>query len=76
MDKKHCVGCIEDFYNGKNPPGVKECWMLKDAKVMARFSISINAPMGARANYIPEKRPSCYRASGVVYLNKIPDYAQ
>lgn len=76
MEKKHCVGCTDNFYNGNNQYGVQACWLLKDAKVIQRYSISVNAPMGTRANYVPEKRPTCYHAKGVVYLNAIPDYAK
>jgi len=76
MDKKECTGCTENFYNGNNPLGVNECWHLKDAKVIQRFAISVNAPMGTRANYRPEKRPRCYRARGIVYLKAIPEYAK
>lgn len=34
---KHCAGCRDDFYNGNNPMGVKECWMLKTAKIVTRY---------------------------------------
>ena len=76
MNKSDCVGCTENFYNGNNPLGVKECWHFKDAKVIQRVAISVNAPMGARANSWPEKRPQCYRARGIVHLKAIPDYAK
>jgi len=32
--KKYCVGCRNNFYNGNNQYGIKECWLLKDAKVV------------------------------------------
>ena len=32
-NKKMCEGCHCDFYNNKNPWGIKECWHFKDAKV-------------------------------------------
>jgi hypothetical protein len=31
--KKLCLGCREDFYNGKNSLGVKECWYFKGSKL-------------------------------------------
>jgi hypothetical protein len=40
--KKYCQGCRDDFYNGKNDRGVKECNSLKNAKVVEKgvfFSI-------------------------------------
>lgn len=30
--RKYCGGCHNDFYNGNNPLGVKECWSLGRAK--------------------------------------------
>ena len=35
--QQHCNGCRDDFYNGHNTLGVKQCWSLKDAKVVTRF---------------------------------------
>jgi len=31
---KYCIGCRENFYNNNNQYGIKECWLLKDAKVI------------------------------------------
>lgn len=42
MSKKSmekCQGCRNDFYNDKNPLGVKACWSLKKAKVVTRYRI-------------------------------------
>ena len=39
MDKKHCRGCEDNFYNGNNNLGVKECWNLKSAKMVWRIPI-------------------------------------
>jgi len=75
VDPTHCHGCEDDFYNDKNPYGVKACWSLKDAKVIARFEISVHAPMGTRRNYQPVQRPQCYRQKGVVFVKEIPSYA-
>lgn len=38
-DKKYCRGCRDDFYNGKNSIGVKECWSYPTAKVVRRYKI-------------------------------------
>ena len=32
MQKKHCWGVRNDFYNGKNDLGVKECWSFDSKK--------------------------------------------
>lgn len=60
MDVKHCAGCKDDFYNGKNPHGVKECWMLKSAKLAPRLLIHIDQPppyLEVKVKSLPE----CYR---------------
>ena len=75
MTKKDCVGCEQNFYNGNNPYGIAECWHFKDATVVTRFAISVNAPMGTRKNYWKENRPNCYQARGICHLKAIPKYA-
>jgi len=40
MDKKHCSGCRNNFYNGHNNLSVKECWSFKSAKLVSRICIS------------------------------------
>ena len=36
-DSGPCAGCHDNFYNGHNSIGVKECWSLKKAKMVRRF---------------------------------------
>ena len=38
--KDMCAQCQDDFYNGHNPMGVKECWMFKSAKVVNKVGYS------------------------------------
>lgn len=76
MDKKHCAGCENNFYNGNNSYGVEKCWSLGDAVLMTRYQISMSAPMDIKNNYSKIKLPDCYRQKGSAYLNKIPDYAE
>jgi hypothetical protein len=76
MNKKHCHGCRDDFYNGHNPYGVEECWMLKDAKLVTKFELSTATPMNIRSAYTKLKRPNCYNSKGYVYLDTIPGYAK
>lgn len=61
MDKKHCKGCRNNFYNSSN--GLNgECWSLKSAKVEWRI------PVGnwERPPYNKKKVrvASCYHESG------------
>lgn len=60
IDVKHCAGCYNDFYNGKNQLGVQECWSRKDAKLEPRLLI----PIDLRPPYThiePKKVPTCYK---------------
>lgn len=38
--KPMCHGCRENFYNGNNDLGVKECWMFSDAQVVDKVGHS------------------------------------
>ena len=75
MNRDHCIGCKDDFYNGKNPMGVKECWMLKDATVITRYAIGTWMPT-VRGSFTKVKKPQCYRAKGTVYMNTLPEHCR
>ena len=66
MNKIHCVGCNDNFYNGHNPHGIKECWLLKNAKLIQRKQVSINQvpPWTQPASTVP----NCYKQSGYVFV--------
>jgi len=74
MDKKHCVGCRNNFYNGNNDIGVSECWSLKNAKLKTRYSIGWWTPT-LKENFIKVRVPSCYHQNGsVFYTDSIASY--
>ena len=60
MDKKHCIGCESNFYNGTNPLGVKECWSFESAKLENKYVIPVDLrpPYG---EHLIKKIPSCYK---------------
>lgn len=60
MDVKHCAGCEDDFYNGKNPYGILTCWHLKAARLVPRLLIHIDQPPPYR-DVKPQPLPNCYR---------------
>lgn len=39
-NKAQCMGCRDDFYNGHNPMGVKECWGFNTARVVDKVGYS------------------------------------
>lgn len=60
IDVKHCAGCHDDFYNGHNEYGVKECWGRKTAQLVERVLIHIDQPPPYR-NLKVQQLPSCYK---------------
>lgn len=73
--KDYCLGCDEDFYNGKNPHGIKECWHLKDARIMDRYRIGIMTPQDRKENFTRVRTLSCFTSTGLfAYYNGIPDH--
>lgn len=63
MDKKYCSGCRQNFYNGNNYWGIKECCHLKHAKLESRI------PIGHWENppYLNKKKvkvPACWSGEG------------
>lgn len=67
MDKSRCVGCRENFYNGNNTLGVKECWSFKTAQLIMRKEVSINQV--PPWNQEPRQFPNCYCREGYVYVS-------
>jgi hypothetical protein len=75
MDTKHCQGCRDNFYNGQNPYGIKECWLLSGAKLITRYKIGMWDSMGKKSNFHKVKVPQCYSSKGSVFVPKIPSTA-
>lgn len=64
--RAHCRGCTENFYNGNNSLGVKECWHFKDAKLVSKKMVHLaQVPPW---NQQPIKVLSCYRAKGYAFI--------
>lgn len=63
MTKRHCIGCGNDFYNGKNDLGINECWGFNDAVLIKRVSIGHweNPPYKDKIVII---KPNCYHERG------------
>jgi hypothetical protein len=67
MDKKHCIGCRDNFYNGNNPLGVQECWHLKTAKIVWKKEVHIDQrpPWTQKA----KRLPNCFQRERHVYVS-------
>lgn len=70
MDKKHCAGCRNDYYNDYG-----ECWQLIEATMENQYAVKWNMPM-TRANFKKVRRPSCYFQPGMYYYVRKEAYAR
>lgn len=76
-DTKYCAGCDSNFYNGNNPMGVQECWMLEKAKIVKKWAIGWWVPMNKKENFRKVITYSCHTESGqVAFLDKLPEHLQ
>ena len=64
--KRYCEGCRNNFYNGNNGYGIKECWSLKTAKVVMRKFVHIDQPPPWLND--PEKTFSCHHRQKYVQM--------
>lgn len=73
MDTKHCAGCKNSYYG-------KKCWSLDEAKLVTKYKIHMDAPMGERKNFTKVKIPACFYGGGYsgdhhAYVSEIPETA-
>ena len=40
--RRYCSSCTNNFYNGNNELGVKECWMLEESVVVRKKFVHID----------------------------------
>jgi len=62
-----CHGCRNNFYNGNNELGVKNCWSMKSATLEKKVQIHIDQIPPYR-NVKSETRPSCYHVARYVFV--------
>lgn len=63
-DKSLCLGCRNDFYNGKNALGVSECWSFQSAEVVTRYKLGWWTTPRSRADFQEVQTLSCHHAPG------------
>jgi hypothetical protein len=71
---RHCVGCTENFYNGNNAIGVKECWMLKTAKLVTRYRIGTWTRPTQPGAFHKVKVFQCRHEKGYALCKTLPDF--
>ncbi len=65
---RDCSGCRDNFYNGNNDLGVKQCWGLESAYITKVKLV----PSSMRPPWdMPyENKPSCYKRPGYASIHK------
>jgi hypothetical protein len=63
MNKKHCLGCRDNFYNSNNPYGIEKCWNLKNAKLVWRIPVG-HWESPPYKNKKKVRVPDCWHGSG------------
>jgi len=69
VDSSHCLGCEDDFYNGKNPFGIDKCWHFDRAELVMRKQVDVS--QRPPWNQEPIEVPDCYRKKGFTFV--LPD---
>lgn len=66
MNKSHCAGCHDDFYNIPGNSSTGECWSLSTAKLVFKKEVSIDQrpPWTQKAKELPD----CYHRPRFVYV--------
>lgn len=62
--KAFCQGCTDDFYNGHNDLGVKECWSYPRATVVKAYRIGWWTPCDSKKNFTRVVTLDCHHAPG------------
>jgi len=68
-----CAGCENNFYNGNNQLGVKQCWSLPKASIVHKKKISINDVPPWKTQPIV-RILSCRREKGYVFYDSDKEY--
>lgn len=75
---KLCRGCRDDFYNGNNDMGIKECWSLRQAAPVTRYACGTWTQPAVPGAFREVKVYSCYRpedGSGISHCDELPECA-
>lgn len=76
IDDRHCRGCTDDFYNGRNPAGVQRCWHLSSAELVTRYRIGTWTMPASPGAFTEVEVASCYRRVGEHFYARLPDFVR
>ena len=73
---KRCSGCEQNFYNGNNPYGVKQCWNVPSAKIVRVKPLSIDQqnPQEHLKRVKWQWKPDCYQQKRMVFCKQDSRY--
>lgn len=71
-----CRGCEDDFYNDRNPLGVKRCWHVDTAQIVTKYRIGTWTTPTTPGAFTRVRVPGCYRKKGQHYCEKLPDFVK
>jgi hypothetical protein len=75
-DTAPCRGCDDNFHNGQNPMGVKECWMLKGARLVTRWKLGWHTQPSADGAFEEVKVYQCRHETGrFAFEKELPSFA-
>jgi hypothetical protein len=66
MDKKHCSGCHNNFYN-LDKRFENGCWHLKSARLIMKKKVPVTQSPPWKQT--PQRYPDCYRSPGYVFVD-------
>lgn len=66
IKKEQCNGCEDDFYNGHNDFGIKECWHFKSATLVMKKKVALDERPPHKQS--PIRLPSCFHQKGFIFM--------
>lgn len=65
INKKHCDGCHDDYYNSISTSGSSDgmCWSRKSGQLVSRIAIGVDEPPPYK-NKNKIRVPSCWHGGG------------
>lgn len=73
---EQCRSCEDDFYNDKNPIGVKRCWHAKSGEMVTRYRIGTWTQPTQPGAFTEVRVPSCCHQKGYALYKRLPDFVK
>ena len=71
-----CIGCRNNFYNGNNNLGVKQCWSLKSARKVKRWRLGWWTTPDTPGALVQVLTYNCHHQTGrYAFSEKLPSCA-